>query len=438
MITDTMLSLYLINSENTGAVFNLDSTPGATYRIGRSRECEIAMPEEMHLSRVHCILTVGDGCALLTDNNSSNGIYEDDVRKPEFLMMPGKQYRAGNCRLMLEYTADEPEEEPAEQRQEEPVAEEPTLSEEPVDELPPTAYEELPAETDQSPPAPAEVSPTTDDTPYSEHVQTAFSAEATETSAEPDTDGVEPTPQAEHTETPLTDIATETPPAAAPEAATRKRFIPAPPRRALVQRPAPRAFYTAAGRLSTDPLPATSKQLKHRTAGPGHKVVRPPSQPATHLGLPNDFKLRVQLLNTTPTLEEGDLLRFSVLADEDCQVYLIQYDSENNAVMLVPGVGGACNKVQADEETPFPPSGNNNKYELYVERPYGRDTIIAVACTMNTPFAKVWAECLKETDDLRKPGDTEEAAIRICQEESGMDDAQWAATVLYIHTGDAR
>lgn len=404
MITDTMLSLYLINSENTGAVFNLDSTPGATYRIGRSRECEIAMPEEMHLSRVHCILTVGDGCALLTDNNSSNGIYEDDVRKPEFLMMPGKQYRAGNCRLMLEYTADEPEEEPAEQRQEEPVAEEQTLSEEPVDELPPTAYEELPAET----------------------------------SAEPNTDGVEPTPQAEHTETPLTDIATETPPAAAPEAATRKRFIPAPPRRALVQRPAPRAFYTAAGRLSTDPLPATSKQLKHRTAGPGHKVVRPPSQPATHLGLPNDFKLRVQLLNTTPTLEEGDLLRFSVLADEDCQVYLIQYDSENNAVMLVPGVGGACNKVQADEETPFPPSGNNNKYELYVERPYGCDTIIAVACTMNTPFAKVWAECLKETDDLRKPGDTEEAAIRICQEESGMDDAQWAATVLYIHTGDAR
>ncbi|MBQ9096507.1 MAG: FHA domain-containing protein, partial [Akkermansia sp.] len=151
-----MLSLTIINSDNICSSFPLEPTPGSVYRIGRSTDCEIALPEEIHLSRVHCILTVGEGCALLTDNNSSNGIFEDDARVQEILMLPGKQYRAGNCKLMLEYTADAP----AEDYQEPTYQEEPTpvYEEEPatVYEEPAPAYVEEPA-TVYEEPAPAYV-----------------------------------------------------------------------------------------------------------------------------------------------------------------------------------------------------------------------------------------------------------------------------------------
>ena len=146
-----MLSLTIINSDNICSSFPLEPTPGSVYRIGRSTDCEIALPEEIHLSRVHCLLTVGEGCALLTDNNSSNGIFEDDARVQEILMLPGKQYRASNCKLMLEYTADTPAEEYQEPTyQEEPPAyqeEEPAYQKEA-----PTVYEEEPAAYE--PPAP--------------------------------------------------------------------------------------------------------------------------------------------------------------------------------------------------------------------------------------------------------------------------------------------
>ncbi|MBR3944712.1 MAG: FHA domain-containing protein, partial [Akkermansia sp.] len=149
-----MLSLTIINSDNICSSFPLEPTPGSVYRIGRSTDCEIALPEEIHLSRVHCLLTVGEGCALLTDNNSSNGIFEDDARVQEILMLPCKQYRAGNCKLMLEYTADAP----AEDYQEPAVYEQPTpaYEEEPaaVYEQSTPAYEEEPAAVYEQP-APA-------------------------------------------------------------------------------------------------------------------------------------------------------------------------------------------------------------------------------------------------------------------------------------------
>ncbi|MBR5876159.1 MAG: FHA domain-containing protein, partial [Akkermansia sp.] len=108
-----MLSLTIINSDNICNVFNLDSSPGSSYTLGRSADCDIALTNEMHLSRIHCILTVGMGCVLITDNNSSNGIYEDDNRVSEIIALPGKVYRIGNCNLSIEYKADEQPQEPS-------------------------------------------------------------------------------------------------------------------------------------------------------------------------------------------------------------------------------------------------------------------------------------------------------------------------------------
>lgn len=412
-----MLSLTIINSDNICSSFPLDSTPGSVYRVGRSTDCEISLPEEIHLSRVHCILTVGEGCALLTDNNSSNGIFEDDARVQEILMLPGKQYRASNCRLMLEYTADAPIEEYQEPTvYEEPapayVEEAPTYQEEPapayVEEAP--AYQELPAPQPVELPAPAEF-------PIPQPVELA-----PEPMEEP------PPAPAPQPEAPV--VNTTLPPAK-----PRRKFVAPPPRKAVVQRPAPRPFYTAAGKLNTETTVAAPKELKRRRSTNGVKVRRAASTPADSLGLPNDFDLSLRLLNTTETLEEGDLLRFSLIAEEACHVFLIQYDSTGNAMMLVPGVGGADNKLPAIQETQFPPTGADSPYELYVEPPFGTDTIIAVACTRPTDFLDTWKDCLAQADALSNPGDIEKKAIDLCKEDEDAANALWSSALLYLKTG---
>lgn len=435
-----MLSLTIINSDNICSSFPLEPTPGSVYRIGRSTDCEIALPEEIHLSRVHCILTVGEGCALLTDNNSSNGIFEDDARVQEILMLPGKQYRAGNCKLMLEYTADTPAEEYQEPTyQEEPTAyqeEEPTVYEEvsTVYEEEPTAYEqpapayeeESPAIQPVEPPVPAEFPTPQPIELEPEPVVEPTSEPVVELIPEPEEEP-QPAP-APQTEAPIAN----TPP---PPAKPRRKFVAPPPRKPLVKRPTPRPFYTAAGKLNTETTVAAPKELKRRRSTNGVKVRRAASTPADSLGLPNDFDLSLRLLNTTETLEEGDLLRFSLIAEESCHVFLIQYDSTGNAVMLVPGVGGADNKLPAIQETQFPPSGANSPYELYVEPPFGTDTIIAVACTQPTDFLDTWKDCLAQADALTNPGDIEKKAIDLCKEDEDAANALWSSALLYLKTG---
>lgn len=437
-----MLSLTIINSDNICNSFALDTTPGVAYRIGRSADCEISLPEEMHLSRVHCILTIGEGCALLTDNNSSNGIFEDDARVAELLMLPGKTYRAGNCRLMLEYTADEqPVEETygAEQPDEAQVyyeettegnqhEEEPYYAEQVVE--PEPYYEETADETQTadvqtySEPVASEPQPVT---------QQAEAPEPIEENVVSTTISPEPEPEIVPEATPQ--IIESAPSAPAPKPAPRRKFVPPPPRKALVKRAAPRPFYTAAGKLNTETSQARPKALKHRRSTNGVKTQRPPSVSAESLGLPNDFDLNIRLLNTTPTLEEGDLLKFGVKASEKCYIYLIQYDSNRQAMMLVPGVAGADNTVSKGGETQFPPQGADSKYELYVEPPFGKDTILAIACTHPCNFEKLWATCSAEADALTTLGEVERNTIQLCREESDIADARWAAAMLCIETG---
>ncbi len=410
-----MLSLTIINSDNICSTYELDSTPGVQYRIGRSTGCEIALPGELHLSRVHCILTMGDACALLTDNNSSNGIFENDTRAQEILVLPGKQYRVGNCKLMLELIPDAPiEEAPTvveptyeELPVEEPAAVEPTYEELPVEEPAAVkpAYEELPVEE------PAAVEPTYEELPKEESA-------VVEEQAQEEPAVVEIPTVADHLPAP------------------KRKFIPPPPRKALVKRAAPRPFYTAAGRLNTAPTTAKPKELKHRKSANGVKVKRDPAVPASALGLPSDFELNLCLLNSTPTIEAGDLLRFSICAEEDCYFYLIQYDSNNDAAILVPGVGGAHNKLQAGQEVQVPPTGADSPYELYVDLPYGVDTILAIACTEKTDWIPVWQEHLNQRDNMSTLGEVERNTIDLFKEMEKYADAKWASAMLTIKTGE--
>ena len=400
-----MLSLTIINSDNICSTYELDSTPGVQYRIGRSTGCEIALPGELHLSRVHCILTMGDACALLTDNNSSNGIFEDDTRMQEILVLPGKQYRVGNCKLMLELIPDAPIEE-------EPTVVEPVFEARPV-EVPAVVepvFEAQPVEET------AVVEPVYEVTPVEEPVVVESTEVEEQTQEEP--------------------AAVEIPTVADHRPAPKRKFIPPPPRKALVKRAAPRPFYTAAGRLNTDPTTAKPKELKHRKSANGVKVKREPAVPASALGLPSDFELNLCLLNSTPTIEAGDLLRFSICAEKDCYFYLIQYDSNNEAAILVPGVGGAHNKLQAGQEVQVPPTGPDSPYELYVDLPYGVDTILAIACTEKTDWIPVWQEHLNQRDNMSTLGEVERNTIDLFKEMEKYADAKWASAMLTIKTGE--
>lgn len=73
----------------------------APYTLGRAEDCHIALPDEIHLSRVHCLLTASENGVELRDNNSSNGVFDADRRISCELMEPGKEYSLGNCVLCL-------------------------------------------------------------------------------------------------------------------------------------------------------------------------------------------------------------------------------------------------------------------------------------------------------------------------------------------------
>ena len=607
-----MLSLTIINSDNICNVFNLDSSPGSSYTLGRSADCDIALTNEMHLSRIHCILTVGMGCVLITDNNSSNGIYEDDNRVSEIIALPGKVYRIGNCNLSIEYKADEQPQEPSpevsDSAQEDYVdAEEHHPSHRDYYEDEPRHrshhshdrdyYEEEPRhrsrhshdrdyyedeprhrshhshdrdyyedeprhrshhahdrdyyedeprhrsrhahDRDYYEEEPRHRSHRSHDRDYYEdeprhrshrsHERDYYEEEPRHRShRSPDRDYYEdehrqhphthreqgqhvhhvahhvpapthhttniPKEQPHHKTAPhhasgsqAIPIHVNTPPSREPhtprktqavakttsiapapqqteaqpvqlsqpapqpqlqkpkvlklltpgsnDPSSKRKFVPPPPRKALVKRAAPRPFYTAAGKLNTETEIAPPKELKHRRPVGDVRIIRPPSMPASELGLPSDFELNLSLLNTTETLEEGDLLRFGVSSDTDCYLYLIQYDSEKQGVLLLPGVGGAHNKIPAQTEVQLPPPGDVGTYEIYVEPPFGTDTILAIACSKNVDFGKFWSEYLAQADALTPIGDTERRVINHCRTLKDMENTLWASAILYIQTG---
>lgn len=327
-----MYQLIIKNNYNEQLTFSLSGKQGSRFSIGRSEDCDFALPQEVHLSRLHCYITLNENEILLSDNNSSNGIYEDNERVSRIIMQVGKEYGMGDCTISIRPTK-------------------------------------------QSAPTPSHKSTGT---------------------------------------------------------GTPRKFIPPPPRKAPVKRPVPRPFYTAAGTLNTEtPSPEPRKLKAEKKENRGH-VTRMPSMPATELGLPHDFDLSFRLQNTEANLRHGDLLRFTIQASKACFVYLIQYDSENNAAMLLPGVGGAENKLTSMHPLSVPPVGKDSGYELYVEEPYGNDTIIAIACSVPCKFEKTWARCLDLTDALlRRPGEVELSAIQRCK----CPEALWSAAVLNVTTG---
>lgn len=101
--------------EQTG--YPLPTDIGGGYRIGRDAEsCDIALPEDSALSRLHCSVCLTEEGVRLADEQSSNGVWRDGERLSSEIMCPGTIYNIGQCTLELlaeEPTAPEQAEAPA-------------------------------------------------------------------------------------------------------------------------------------------------------------------------------------------------------------------------------------------------------------------------------------------------------------------------------------
>lgn len=387
-----MFAILITDSTGQTHIHPISTQDGSTYTLGRSPECNIALPQEVHLSRTHCLFTVSQHRLYLQDNNSSNGIYNGARRVTAEYMAPGREYQIGNCTLVLIHTTL-PAEQESHPASNDTVAEtEPPITT-PADDV--VAPSPLPLPTEQ--PAPI--------------------------------------PPAEQQDAPST--ATEIPIDTMPAPRTRRgrqlRCHKVPPRKLpgvykpepKKKRPAPKAFRTAAGKSPGPPAP--SKQLRTRR-NDSPAVQYAPAASGALWGLPADFEIELQLLNTTATLPIGTALRFAIRATEQSYAYLLHFDCQGTPTQLVPGIEGDDNRLFAGIEMQFP-RACDNEYELVVEAPTGKETVIALACSENIPAHKL----------LEGLGDTSlRPTERVQQALSGKFNpgVRWASAVLAVATTD--
>ena len=83
---------------------------GMRCRIGRDESCEVSVPEESYLSRVHCILSYENGQLLIQDNQSSNGVFLNGERIVSDFLRLGEPYSLGNVTMVVSESdaAEEP------------------------------------------------------------------------------------------------------------------------------------------------------------------------------------------------------------------------------------------------------------------------------------------------------------------------------------------
>ncbi|MBR5886815.1 MAG: DUF4384 domain-containing protein [Akkermansia sp.] len=162
------------------------------------------------------------------------------------------------------------------------------------------------------------------------------------------------------------------------------------------------------------------------TPTPAHSTK---STSGRELGLPTDFNLKLRLLSPTGPLTVGSELRFGVTAEKAAYLYMVQYDSSGAATLLVPGCAGEDVRLFANMEMAFP-RVYNNEYTLVIEPPTGTEIVIALACTAEQPFEKLWSHKLPRPNRNLTPGKLEK---RLIASLSGAK-KQWASAILHLQT----
>lgn len=420
-----MLAIVITDSSGFTHVHPLVAEDGRSYSLGRAENCDFSLPNEQTLSDVHCFLSVVDGTYVyLQDNGSTNGIFVESQPFSADYMAFEREYILGSCKLMLIYTADD-----AAQPAAAPVRKRSKLKPKAV---------AAPAAEPQPAVAPVAEPQTVAPMPPAEPVRKRAKLKAKSVAPAPVYEEPAPVyaePAPVYVES--SPVYEEPAPAPTPEPAPASAPVPAPePVVEPVAEPTPEPTPEPAPQKSEKTVTAKkSKNAKVKVRSKaGRSAARAHYEPeaprvAALVGLPQAFGLKLRLINDKNQLTVGTPLRFGLTAETNCYVYLLQYDSEGQACMLVPGNEEIAHKLFKDVETQFPSIGCKD-YELMVEAPTGQETIIALACAEEGNFASVWQGLVDAANGSPELGVTELQAIGTCK----TSQAAWASYVLNITT----
>ena len=403
-LTSFSIMLAIVITDSTGYTHfhPISATTGQSYSLGRSESCDFSLPHESTLSEVHCFLSVVDGYVYLQDNGSTNGILSETRTVTAEYMAQGREYILGSCRLMLMYTEDEQTQQPVRK-----VA-------------------KLKAKTVTATPAPQPTYETP--APAAQPARKIAKLKAKTITAAPVYEQPAPEPVYEQ---PAPEPVYEQP-APEPEATAQPITSPTPESAAAKSTDAGEKKSTSkkkGGRKTPTKAPTRMRASKAAKAA-AHATYEPEAPRTGALAeLPKSFDLKLRLINDKHNLKVGTALRFGLTADCNCYIYLLQYDSEGQANLLVPGDADIAHKLFKSIETQFP-SVNCKDYDLMVEEPVGKETIIALACTQETNFAEVWQNLVNSSTEQPTAGTLELQAMT----NTKTDSTHWSSFVLGIQT----
>ena len=148
--------------------------------------------------------------------------------------------------------------------------------------------------------------------------------------------------------------------------------------------------------------------------------------PATEFGLPYEFALDMQMHTLDAVLTPGSVLKFKVTSPEECDIYLVQFDSMGNAYLLVPAEETEpAAHAPAGVEVTLPANADD---ELVVGLPLGQDLVVAIACGAPCNFAQEFNKTLQAMGPTPNPGTALMQTISRCGPN------RWAAAYVYITT----
>ncbi len=114
LLSHSMITVTITNEQGEVTKRSFALGEGLRCRIGRDESCEISLPEESYLSRVHCIIMYENGQLLIQDAQSSNGLFLQGERIMSDFLHLNEPYRLGNVTMVVsEGEADGSEEDAA-------------------------------------------------------------------------------------------------------------------------------------------------------------------------------------------------------------------------------------------------------------------------------------------------------------------------------------
>lgn len=457
-----MKILRIIDSRHILSEYSLDLQEGEYLSFGRSDVCDITLPEEGNLSRVHCHIYGRGGRIFIRDNASVNGVLCQGVAIVEAEMHPGQVFVLGLCSLTLEEYPDAPAPEVLQ------------LSAEPASEGRGEPGVEGSGESAESPlPTPAPVvlaevvipkvcvEPTSSPEAGSAHVVLPGGpallprrSEPLPVSAVPVREPLPPSAAVVPLREPLPVSAGSMFPAdspsvgeAAPPSLGTPVHVRVQKRRLVVSEARPRRLIHAAA-----PAPRAKKQYTPRsirTAVPQSAVKKkkrrlsikeerwmngadmPQSTSGAALGLPVDFGVQLQALVPRYPMQAEDMMALTVAAEEKCYVAVIQYDASGVPALIIPGSKRDNTAVLPHVLTRFPKTADAD-YELVVEAPFGPVRLVLLACTHPCKWASAYAKALETVGPAPYPGKLEAAIVASLPPSDATP--RWSSSMLLLQT----